>query len=60
VADTLKEVYFKTIAAGFAMEKRQMVRELTRHGIRVILSRPEALSVNAINAYLDLKTRQWI
>ena len=59
-ARTLKEVYFKTIAAGFAMEKRQMVRELTRHGIRVILSRPEALSVNAINAYLDLKTRQWI
>ena len=49
----VKDVYFETIAAGFAMEKRQM-------GIRVILSKPEALTVNSINSYLDLKERKLI
>lgn len=56
----VKDVYFETIAAGFAMEKRQMVRELSQLGIRVILSKPEALTVNSINSYLDLKERKLI
>ena len=56
----VKDVYFETIAAGFAMEKRQMVRELSQMGIRVILSKPEALTVNSINSYLDLKERKLI
>ncbi len=56
----VKDVYFETIAAGFAMEKRQMVRELSQLGIRVILSKPEALTVNSINTYLNLKERKLI
>ena len=56
----VKDVYFETIAAGFAMEKRQMVRELSQMGIRVILSKPEALTMNSINSYLDLKERKLI
>ena len=56
----LKDAYFETIAAGFAMEKRQMVRELSQLGIRVILSKPESLTVNSINSYLDLKERKLI
>lgn len=56
----VKDVYFETIAAGFAMEKRQMVRELSQLGIRAILSKPEALTVNSINSYLDLKERKLI
>lgn len=56
----MKDVYFETIAAGFAMEKRQMVRELSQLGIRVILSKPEALTVNSINSYLNLKERKLI
>ena len=56
----VKDVYFETIATGFAMEKRQMVRELSQLGIRVILSKPEALTVNSINSYLDLKERKLI
>lgn len=57
---TLKDVYFETIAAGFATEKRQMVRELSQLGIRVILSKPESLTVNSINSYLNLKERKLI
>lgn len=57
---SVKEAYFETIAAGFAMEKRQMVRELAQMGIRVILSKPEALTVNSINSYLNLKERKLI
>ena len=37
-----------------------MVRELSQMGIRVILSKPEALTVNSINSYLDLKERKLI
>jgi len=57
---TLKDVYFEAIAAGFATEKRQMVRELSQLGIRVILSKPETLTVNSINSYLNLKERKLI
>ncbi|MFR1240542.1 MAG: DUF58 domain-containing protein [Butyricimonas faecihominis] len=56
----LKDAYFETIAAGFATEKRQMVRELSQLGIRVILSKPESLTVNSINSYLNLKERKLI
>ena len=56
----LKDMYFETIAAGFASEKRQMVRELSQLGIRVILSKPESLTVNSINSYLNLKERKLI
>ena len=52
---TVEEAYFETVATGFALEKRRMVQELNRLGIRAILSRPETLTVNAINAYLALK-----
>ena len=52
---TVEEAYFETVATGFALEKRRMVQELNRLGIRAILSRLETLTVNAINAYLALK-----
>ena len=56
----VNDVFFETIASGFSMEKRQMVRELSQMGIRVILSKPVALTVNSINSYLDLKERKLI
>lgn len=59
-ARSIKEIYFETIAAGFVSEKRQMVEELSRMGIRVILSKPESLTVNTINSYLSLKERKLI
>ncbi|HEX7757177.1 MAG TPA: DUF58 domain-containing protein, partial [Niabella sp.] len=59
-ANSLEEVYIKTIAEKFAFEKRQMVKELQQNGILSILTTPQQLTVNTINKYLELKNRAWI
>lgn len=59
-AGSLEEVYRRTIAAKFAFEKKQIVRELQQHGILTLLTAPEQLTVNAVNRYLELKSRQAI
>lgn len=56
-AESLEEIYIKTIAEKFAYEKRLMVKELHKNGILSILTSPENLTVNTINKYLELKTR---
>jgi uncharacterized protein (DUF58 family) len=56
-AFSTEDIYVKTVAEGFAMEKRQIVKELNRAGIHAILSAPQQLSVNTINKYLELKAR---
>jgi uncharacterized protein (DUF58 family) len=52
---TTEDIYVKAIAEKFAFEKREVVRELKRHGIHAILTPPADLSVNTINKYLELK-----
>ncbi|MGC4059102.1 MAG: DUF58 domain-containing protein [Chitinophagaceae bacterium] len=59
-AKTLKQIYTQTIAARFDYEKRQIVRELRKHGILAVLSKPKDLTVNVINKYLELKSRQMV
>ncbi len=59
-AESIREVYIKTIADRFDFEKKQIVKELRRHGILSILSTPQSLGVNVINKYLELKSRQMI
>ena len=54
-AHTIEEIYVKTIAEKFVYEKKLIVRELKKHGILSILTRPEDLSANLINQYLELK-----
>ncbi|MDR9418906.1 DUF58 domain-containing protein [Gracilimonas sp.] len=56
-AETVREIYTKTIAEKFAFEKRQIVKALHQRGIQTILTPPKELSVNAINKYLELKSR---
>lgn len=58
--DTVEGIYIKTIADRFDFEKRQIVRELRRHGILSILTTPQSLSVDVINKYLELKAQQMI
>lgn len=58
--DTIEGIYIKTIADRFDFEKRQIVKELRRHGILSILSTPQELSVDVINKYLELKARQMV
>jgi hypothetical protein len=56
--DDIEGIYIKTIADQFALEKRQIVKELRHHGILSILSTPQQLTVDVINKYLELKARQ--
>jgi uncharacterized protein (DUF58 family) len=59
-ADNVEEVYYKTIANKFAFEKRQIVKELQKHGIMSLLTAPQKLTANTINKYLELKERQFV
>lgn len=56
-AENLQGVYHKTIAEKFAYDKRLIVKELQLNGIHAILTKPENLTVNVINKYLELKAR---
>lgn len=56
-AESMRDIYFKTIAGGFILEKKRIVAELRKAGIYTILTEPENLTVNAINGYLELKQR---
>jgi len=52
---TIEEIYVKTIAEKFVFEKKLIVRELKKNGILSVLTKPEDLSANLINQYLELK-----
>lgn len=55
--ETTSDIYHQTIAKKFIYEKQQMVYTLKQHGIQAVLTRPEDLSINSINKYLELKSR---
>ncbi len=59
-AEDLEEIYIKTIADKYAFEKRLIVKALRQQGIIALLTPPQQVTVNAINKYLELKTRQAI
>lgn len=54
---TTGDVYTKTVAEQFAYEKKHVVKALNQSGIHTIFTPPKELSVNAINKYLELKSR---
>ena len=56
-ATRAEDVYVKAFAESLGVEKREIARELERHGIGVLLTRPDALTVDAINRYLEIKAR---
>jgi uncharacterized protein (DUF58 family) len=56
----VEDVYVKTIADKFVFEKKMIVKELLKYGILSILTTPENLSVNTVNKYLELKSKQAI
>ncbi|MCB9080838.1 MAG: DUF58 domain-containing protein [Lewinellaceae bacterium] len=53
----LEGVYEQTTARKFLAEKEQLVQKLSQYGIQAILTKPEELSINTINKYLELKSR---
>jgi uncharacterized protein (DUF58 family) len=56
-AVTVEDIYIKTIAEKFAIEKRLMVKELQKNGILSILTSPQNLTIDTINKYLELKNK---
>ena len=56
--ENTEEYYRHVIAEKFAFEKRMIVSTLKQHGIYSLLTTPERLSVDVINKYLEMKSRQ--
>ncbi len=55
--ENIEDVYYQTTAQQFVADKQIIVRTMQQYGIQAILTRPEDLSVNTINKYLELKSR---
>ncbi len=59
-AENTEAYYQRVIAEKFAFEKRLIVNTLKQHGIYSVLTTPENLSIDVINKYLEMKSRQLI
>lgn len=56
--ENTENYYQQVIAEKFAFEKRLIVNTLKQHGIYSLLTTPENLSIDVINKYLEMKSRQ--
>ena len=56
-AVTVENVYDKVIAEKFMYEKKQIANELKKYGIQSVLTKPQNLTGDTINKYLELKSR---
>lgn len=56
-SETIPDIFDKTIARKFNYEKRLIVKELKKYGIQSLLTKPENLTVDTINKYLEIKAR---
>jgi uncharacterized protein (DUF58 family) len=56
-AANVQDVYDQVIAEKFAFEKRLIVNELMKWGIYSVLTKPEDLTLETINKYLEIKAR---
>ncbi len=56
----VSDIYAQTIAQKLLNDKKQIVAKLRKYGIQTILSKPEDLSINTVNKYLELKARGMI
>jgi uncharacterized protein (DUF58 family) len=58
--ENLEDIYTQVTAENYALTKVQIAQQLKQFGIATMLTRPENLTVNAINKYLELKSRGMI
>lgn len=56
-AKNTHQIFERTIAEKFVFEKKLIVNELRKYGIQTILTKPEDLTINTINKYLEIKAR---
>ncbi|WP_350287064.1 DUF58 domain-containing protein [uncultured Croceitalea sp.] len=56
-AQNTQQIFERTIAEKFIFEKKLIVNELRKFGVQTILTKPEDLTINTINKYLEIKAR---
>lgn len=59
-AHTVEDIYTQATAENYTLTKIQIAQELKQYGIMSVLTKPENLTVTAINKYLELKSRGMI
>ena len=55
--NTIKEIFDKTIAEKFSYDKKLIAAELNKYGIQTILTSPNHPAIDAINKYLEIKSK---
>lgn len=58
--ENLEDIYTQITAENYALTKVQIAQQLRQFGIFTMLTKPENLTVNTINKYLELKSRGMI
>lgn len=58
--ENLEEIYKQITAEHYTLTKVQLAQQLKQFGIFSMLTKPENLTVNSINKYLELKSRGMI
>ena len=53
----VSDIYAQSIARSMIEEKRGLAQLLNKHGIQTILTKPQDLSINTVNKYLELKSK---
>ena len=56
-ATTQEGIFEKITARKFMQDKKEIVQRLRQFGIQAVLTKPQDLSINTINKYLELKAR---
>jgi len=56
--DTVDDVYTQAVAMELARDRTRVLGDLARQGAHVVDTRPDELSIQAVNAYLAIKARQ--
>lgn len=59
-ATFISEIYTHSVAQRLLFDKRSMAGKLRKSGIKTILTKPEDLSINTVNKYLELKAKGMI
>jgi uncharacterized protein (DUF58 family) len=57
---TVRDIYVSSLAEDVINIKKRIARELNRNGIQTVLTKPDLLSVNTLNKYLELKSKGMI
>ena len=56
-SERLEDVYVKAVAEGLTVETREVARTLERNGIGALVTRPETVTADAVNRYLQIRAR---